>query len=70
MSDSITIELNGAPMTVPIGTTITQLLVDLEIDPLRIAVERNREVVRRTRHPSVTVEAGDMIEIVTFVGGG
>ena len=70
MSDAITIVLNGEPLPVPSGTNVVGLLANLGIDPQRIAVERNRVVVRRARHAETTLQDGDEIEIVTFVGGG
>ena len=70
MNETITIQLNGAAMTVRPGTTITTLLGELHIDPKRIAVERNRAVIRRNDHAVTGLEEGDEIEIVTFVGGG
>ncbi len=70
MNETITIQLNGDTMTVQRGTTITALLGALHIDPKRIAVERNRVVIRRCDHATVGLDDGDEIEIVTFVGGG
>ena len=42
----------------------------LGLDPLRVAVERNLEVVPRSALRDVCVEDGDDYEIVHFVGGG
>jgi thiazole synthase len=46
------------------------MLGSLGLDAQRVAVERNREVVPRSRLGEVTVEDGDEYEIVHFVGGG
>jgi len=40
------------------------------IDPVRVAVERNLEVVPRRTYAQVELREGDALEIVTFVGGG
>ena len=66
----VTIQLNGEPCELPAPLTISDLLARLEIDPRRVAVERNFVVVKRDLYGSTQVEAGDQIEIVNFVGGG
>ena len=66
----VTIQLNGDPYEMPGGSTVADLLARLEIDPRRVAVERNLTVLKRDLYASTTVEAGDQIEIVNFVGGG
>lgn len=63
------ITLNGDPYETDTGT-IAALLERLEIDPRRVAVERNFVVIKRTAYAATPVEAGDQIEIVNFVGGG
>jgi thiamine biosynthesis protein ThiS len=64
------IRLNGEPYGLPGPATITTLLEHLGIDPRRVAVERNMEVVRRQAYDTTPVLDGDEIEIVNFVGGG
>lgn len=66
----MTITLNGEPHTLTSRVTIVELLAQLDIDPRRVAVERNFVVVRRDAYATTTVEEGDQIEIVNFVGGG
>ena len=66
----MTISLNGEPFTVPGPLTITNLLARLEIDPRRVAVERNLAIVRRAAYETTELADGDQIEIVNFVGGG
>ncbi len=61
---------NGQQRTIVSGTTIAELLVELELDPKRLAVEVNRELVPRGQHVAHRIEAGDVLEVVTFVGGG
>lgn len=68
--EPIEVQVNGEPMALPTALDVAGLLKHLQIDPARIAVERNRVVVRRRDHATVTLEPGDEIEIVTFVGGG
>ena len=52
------------------GTTVADLLVELGLAGGAVAVERNREVVRRSDHGSVGLADGDSLEVVTFLGGG
>lgn len=66
----MTITLNGEPFSVPGPLTISDLLALLEIDPRRVAVERNITVVKRAAYATTEISEGDEIEIVNFVGGG
>jgi thiamine biosynthesis protein ThiS len=61
--------VNGKTMNIS-PATICDLLVQLEIDPTSVAVERNLEIVPKKRYESVCLCDGDRIEIVHFVGGG
>lgn len=64
------ITINGTPREVADGITVAELLGRLELRPQQVAVEVNRELVPRTRHPDRALLAGDAVEIVTLVGGG
>ncbi|MBM3752252.1 MAG: sulfur carrier protein ThiS [Acidimicrobiia bacterium] len=66
----MTIVLNGEPHPWPAPRSVEALLADLQIDTRTVAVERNRVVVKRARYAQTVIEAGDEIEIVSFVGGG
>lgn len=66
----MTITLNGEPHVWPAPQTVAALLASLEIDTRTVAVERNRVVVKRAVYDATTIEAGDEVEIVSFVGGG
>ena len=52
------------------GTSLAELISQLDLPAARIAVELNREVVRRGEWQSVVLHDEDRIEIVHFVGGG
>ncbi len=62
--------VNGDLVEVPDGSTIATLLSQLRIDPSRVAVERNLDVVPRRTYAEARLAEGDRVEIVTFVGGG
>lgn len=63
------IRVNGSEMDVK-ATTIAELLQELEINPQRVVVEVNLEIVKRDKFNDCKIKEGDSIEIVNFVGGG
>ena len=62
--------VNGEQVELPEGLTVAEVLRHLGVKADRVAVERNGTVVKKTQHAQERVLAGDVIEIVTFVGGG
>lgn len=64
------ITLNDDPREVEPGSTVSTLLESLGMRPKLVAVERNRELVPRARHAECELAEGDVLEIVTLVGGG
>jgi thiazole synthase len=70
MDETVSIRVNGEHRRVPAGSSVADLALELGLDPARVAVERNLEIVPRSTLPQVIVEDGDDYEIVTFVGGG
>lgn len=69
-TETIEIVLNGEPRGVPDGLTVEQLLAFLQTDPSRVAVELDREIVRKPEWARTAVRAGAQVEVVWFVGGG
>lgn len=67
---TINVTINGEPKTTREGVSIAAMLEGLGINPIRVAVERNLEIVPRSTLAEVKVEDGDKYEIVHFVGGG
>lgn len=65
-----TIVVNGESRATQAGQTVLELLRELGLDPRQVAVERNREIVPRAEHGQAVLADGDVLEIVTFVGGG
>ena len=70
MSRTLKIVVNGEALEVEGPLSVTDLLVHLDIDPRRVAVEHNLVVLKRAAFDLTTVHAGDQVEIVNFVGGG
>ncbi len=66
----IEITINEQPRDVAEGITLAQLLVELGIQSPAIAVEVNQQLRPRNQFESTNLEAGDVVEIVTLVGGG
>jgi len=54
----------------PAGLTVEGLVLALDLQPARVAIELNRSVVRRNQWTATTLHEGDRVEIVHFVGGG
>ncbi|MEF9944268.1 MAG: sulfur carrier protein ThiS [Burkholderiaceae bacterium] len=64
------ITVNGEARQVPAGASVADLLLTLDTAGRRLAVERNGEIVPRSRHADTPLAAGDQLEIVIAVGGG
>lgn len=62
--------LNGEAKQIPQPMTVKELLESLGLDPRKIAVERNLEIVPRSTYGEIVVGDGDRLEIVHFIGGG
>lgn len=74
MSGFVTLTLNGesrtfqGPADGPLS--VAALLIALELDNRKVAVERNEEIVPRSRYADTWLASGDRLEIVHFIGGG
>jgi thiazole synthase len=69
-TDMLSIRVNGEPRRIAAGASFADLAQELDLNPAKVAVERNFEIVPRSTLANVLVAEGDAIEIVTFVGGG
>jgi thiamine biosynthesis protein ThiS len=70
MPTTISIVVNGQEHVAGAGATVTDLLRELGLDPGRVAIERNLEILPRSEWAERRVQPGDLYEIVQFVGGG
>lgn len=66
----ITITLNGEPRVLERPLSVEELVRSLELPTAQVAVEVNRAIVRRAEHAERRLAAGDVVEVVTLVGGG
>jgi thiazole synthase len=70
MSAELSLTVNGEPRRIAVGSSIADLVRSLELNPLKVAVERNGEIAPRSTLANVVLGDGDVLEVVHFVGGG
>lgn len=64
------ITINGDVHKVDQGLSLVDLLQKLKLDPTKVAIERNLEIVPKSTYQTINLSAGDRLEIVHFIGGG
>ena len=64
------ITLNGRSETLDSAMTLGRLLTQLKLEPVRVAVEINEDLIPRRTFAKTVLREGDRIEVVTLVGGG
>jgi sulfur carrier protein len=67
---AVTVTINGKPRQIEADQTVRQLIEQLGLGNQAVAVEVNREVVPRREHAAAVLREGDVVELVTLVGGG
>ena len=70
MATAVTIVVNGESRSTSAGSTVIDLLRELGLPSGRVAIERNLEILPRTKWPETHLQSGGRYEIVQFVGGG
>lgn len=70
MNGNSFIIVNGTNMPVSENETVQSIIGRLNMDPTRIAVELNGDICPRAEYDSRILKKGDVMEIVSFVGGG
>lgn len=63
------VRINGTELDIA-GKTVAEYLETTDYNRSRIAVERNGEIVPKSEYDSTLLKDGDVIEVVSFVGGG
>lgn len=63
------VKINGTELDAA-GKTVAQYLETTDYNRSRIAVERNGEIVPKSEYDSTVLKDGDVVEVVSFVGGG
>ena len=64
------ITLNGEKFTLETGSNIVNLIDKLDLNADKLAIERNLEIVPKSKFAMTIIEEGDKLEIVHFIGGG
>lgn len=70
MANEVHVHVNGETKELPPGTSVRALLEHLGLNPGRVAIEYNLEILPKTKLDATQVASGDRLEIVQFVGGG
>ena len=70
MADAMQIQVNGQPRDCRLGLTVGDLLRELAITTERVAVELNLEILDRKDFERRSLQQGDRVEILSFIGGG
>lgn len=70
MQTAVTLTLNGESRAFDGPMTVVGLLATIGLETRKVAVERNAEIVPRSRYAETWLESGDALEIVHFIGGG
>jgi sulfur carrier protein len=70
MAEALQIQVNGLPRDCRSGSTVGDLLRELDIKTERVAVELNLEILDRKDFDLRSLNAGDRVEILSFIGGG
>ncbi len=65
----LTLTLNGEARATAAGD-LAALVAELGLEPRKVAIERNLEIVPRSLYAETSLADGDRIEIVHFIGGG
>jgi thiamine biosynthesis protein ThiS len=66
----MTLTINGETRAFEAARDLAALVASLGLDPRKVAVERNLEIVPRSAYAATALADGDRIEIVHFIGGG
>jgi thiamine biosynthesis protein ThiS len=67
---TLSLILNGEPRRLEAVENVAELVAALGLEPRKVAVERNLEIVPRSAYSQTRLADGDRIEIVHFIGGG
>ena len=70
VNEVIHAQVNGERKQLRAGMSVRELLEQLGLNPGRVAIEYNLEILPKTKWEETRVAAGDRFEIVQFVGGG
>jgi thiamine biosynthesis protein ThiS len=64
------ITLNGGQRPLANLKMVSDLITELNLDPRKVAIELNRDIVPRSAYATTPLKDGDAVEVVGFIGGG
>lgn len=70
MNQRFQIQVNGESREAKAGTTVADLLCELDIKSDRVAVEVNLEILDKGGFAQRSLQEGDRVEVISFIGGG
>jgi thiamine biosynthesis protein ThiS len=70
MDEAVILTVNGEPKRFAAPVSVAALLAAIGLERRKVAVERNEEIVPRSRYEETLLASGDQLEIVHFIGGG
>ncbi len=70
MNEFVTLKINGEFKKMPKGLSVAALLEELSIDPRRVVVELNQDILLKETYPAKLLSENDEVEIVHLIGGG
>lgn len=70
LNTKISIKVNGETLTIEQDLTVSDLVLQQQLVPERVAIEYNRLILARSQWNETLLKPEDQLEIVHFVGGG
>ena len=64
------VKINGKEQEIAFGITVEQMLLEQGFSLQRVAVERNGRILPKSAYAEERIQDGDVLEVVSFVGGG
>lgn len=63
-------KVNGRKMDMEDITTLSSLLSKLGVNENKVVVELNKEIINKEKYSKINLQEDDVIEVISFVGGG
>jgi thiamine biosynthesis protein ThiS len=67
---TISVTVNGSPRTLRPGISLKGLIAEVGLEGVPVAAEVNKQVIPFRKHEQCVLSNGDLVELVTLVGGG
>lgn len=70
MKGGLKMKVNGRKMDMEDITTLSSLLSKLGVNENKVVVELNKEIINKEKYSKINLQEDDVIEVISFVGGG